>query len=81
MGALVLQPRDTRANAADVIGDDEQRVLRIGVRPVVGRDVVDGVSRQELQPVVEPPGVEQGGFLVEKILDLLTRHLLRFAHV
>ena len=55
---------DSRADAMNIIGNGEQSVTRVVVRPVVGRDAVGGVFGEQGQPVIERPGIQQRRFFI-----------------
>ena len=73
VGVAVLQAQYALADASGVVGDHEQGRAGCGVGCIVRRHAVSRVGGQERQPGVELPGVQQGGFFEEKILDLRTR--------
>ena len=70
MRMRVLEARDAGADAADVVGDGEERAFRIRARAVVRRHAVGRILGEELEPLVQAPGVEQRRFVVEEVLDL-----------
>ena len=59
--------------ALHVVGDEEERIGGVGVAGVVGRHAVTRVVGEERQPLVELPGVEERGLVVEEVFDFLAR--------
>src|SRR4029079_16091463 len=66
----VRQALHARRQARTVVGDDEQRAAMIGIRRIVRRHVIAGIRRTQRQPFVQPPFIEQRGFVKQEFFYL-----------
>ena len=69
----VLSALVHRAFAHDIVGENEQRVLGIAFRVVVGRHVIGRIVGQEPEPFLQPPLVQKRGFAKEQIFHVGAR--------
>ena len=83
----ILRPRRlaeqllyARSNSHRVVRDDEQGVSRVTLWNVRRRDLVDCILREQFQPLVQPPLVEQSRLLVEKVFHFLAAGQFHATH-
>jgi len=67
VGRLLEQPFGALAQPVAVVIDEVERRSGRAVRRIGRRDEIFAVLGEQVGPFLEPPGVEQGGFLEQKI--------------
>ena len=70
MSMAALQSLDPSAQPGHIVIDDCQGLLRIGSRQVGRRDHVARVLREQSQPIIKTPFVQQRRLSDEKVFHL-----------